>query len=117
MPILRKREQDRRKRLSHHITKPILRKLAAFKQIAAFDECPHLAIGDAALKHPEATIGMDVADALRSKCLRRVLETARNQLRRLDRVVFDIDDTQAESDVRVEIAKGFELIVAAACQV
>src|SRR5467141_1628589 len=57
---------------------PVL--LSAFKQIAAFDECPHLAIGDAALKHPEATIGMDVAEALRSKCLRRVLETARNQL-------------------------------------
>src|SRR5439155_19639531 len=74
----------------------------------------HYAIGDAALYHPVPAIGMDVAHAFRSKGLRRVLQTARNQLRGLDRVVLDIDDSQAEPDAWIEITKCFELIVAAA---
>src|SRR5689334_12622637 len=88
-----------------------LRQLTAFKQIAALDERAHFAVGDAALEHPESTVGMDIAHALRSKRLGRVLETARNELRGFDCVVLDINDTQAEPNVRIEIAKSFELIV------
>ena len=38
--------------------------VAAFIEISAGDERAHFAVGDSAMEHPEATIGMDVVDAI-----------------------------------------------------
>ena len=52
------------------------------KQIPARCQCTHLAVRNAALQHPEATIGMDVAYAPGAEYVRGVFQTARDQVRR-----------------------------------
>jgi hypothetical protein len=47
----------------------------AFEQISTLDQCVHLAVHNAALKHPEATVRVDIVDALRPKDLHDVFDT------------------------------------------
>src|SRR5208337_3340904 len=90
------------------------RLMAAFIEISAGDERAHFGIGNGAMEHPEATIGMDVVDAIGAEHSGGALDALRDDLGSLDGIVFDVDDADAETDAAVEIAEGFELVVAAA---
>src|SRR5205807_1515448 len=46
--------------------------------------------------------------------LRGMLQARGDQLRRFDQVVLDVDHAEPESDARVEVAEGFELVITAA---
>ena len=88
--------------------------MAAFIEISAGDERAHFAIGNGALEHPEAAIGMDVVDAIGAEHSGGALDALRDDFGGLDGIVLDVDDADAETYAAIEIAERFEFIVATA---
>src|SRR6185503_15453068 len=66
-----------------------------FIKITTPDQRAHLAVGDAALEHPEPAIGMDVADAALADYAFRALDATRDRVGGFNDSRFDVDDTQA----------------------
>src|SRR5579872_1019193 len=87
---------------------------AAFIKLLAGGQRAHLGIGHGTMQHPESAIRMDVVNAVGAERFDGALDALRDQIRRLDGIVLDIDDTDAEPTPAVEIAEGFQFVVAAA---
>ena len=83
----------------------------AFVQIASLDEDLDFAVGDGAFEHPEAAIGMDPADTLRADDPCGLFNAPGDLFRGLDMIDFDIDDTEAELNARIDFLEGVEVAV------
>ena len=82
---------------------------SALEKIPAFRQGFELAVGDAAFEHPEAAVGMDVADASWADEIRCVLNTACDLVCGFDVVHFDVHHAQSDADAWIEIAQCFEV--------
>ena len=80
------------------------------EQIAPLVERANLGIGNSALQHPEAAVGMNVLHAARPEHFLGTLNRARDLIGRFCFGLLDVDHTQAKTDFRVEVAKHFEHI-------
>ena len=59
------------------LTRPLL---APFVEIAPRDQRSHFAVGDPALEHPEAAVGMNVANAIGAERFARMLDPVCDQV-------------------------------------
>jgi hypothetical protein len=64
-----------------------------------------LPIRYAALQHPETAVGMDIAQPAFSERLDDPVDPARNNIRLFHFIVLDIDYTDTQGDLAVEILK------------
>src|SRR3984893_10614744 len=83
-----------------------------FKQISSLDQGVHLTVHHAPLQHPEAAIGMNISEPLWPQGLHDILDARCHQVRAFHFVVLDIDQTDSESDLRIEIGKDGQLVIA-----
>ena len=87
--------------------------LPAVKFVSSCNQCPHLPIGDRALQHPKAAIGMDPADSILAQHLHGSLNPLGDAIGRFHFVVFDVDHAHAKADRWLEIAKDLQFVIAA----
>src|SRR5262245_4651221 len=78
----------------------------------SFDQGAHLAVGDAPVEHPEAAVRVNIFEPALAGLPDDRLDAGSDELRAFDFVVLDVDDSDAEADVRIEVAKHFQLVVA-----
>src|SRR5262245_25553972 len=74
-------------------------------QVPPLDERAHLAIGDRALQHPEATIRMRPLHASPPQHLVRLLEAAGDRLRCLRLIILDVNDSEPHGNRGLQISK------------
>src|SRR5437667_4388583 len=74
----------------------------AFKQIPPLDQYTQLLLGHAAMEHPEAAIGMNVAQPSFAEGPHDLFDPARDQRRFFNFVVLDVDNADPQADLRVE---------------
>jgi hypothetical protein len=70
---------------------------------------PRFSIGDAALEHPEAAIGMDELHAAGTELLFGGLDAAGDLVGGFDVVHLDVHDTETDADFRIEVLQGIEI--------
>src|SRR5215510_16124859 len=85
---------------------------APLEQITSFDQGAHLAVGDAPVEHPEAAVRVNIFEPAIAGLPDNRFDTGSDELRAFDFVVLDVYDSDAEADVRIEVAKHFQLVVA-----
>lgn len=81
-------------------------------KIASLDQRSHLLIGYRARQHPESAIGMNPVNARLAQDTRSALDALSDYIRRLDDIVFDVDDAYSERNVLAQIAEDLQFIVA-----
>src|SRR5437773_12038432 len=74
----------------------------AFKQIPPLDQYTQLLLGHAAMEHPEAAIGMNVAQPSFAEGPHDLFDPARDQRRFFNFVVLDVDNRSEERRVGKE---------------
>src|SRR5215470_9376062 len=77
--------------------------MATLEQVAAFDQGAHLAVGDAPVEHPEAAIRMNIFEPALAGLIDDHFDARGDELWAFNFVVFDVNDTDAEADVRIEV--------------
>src|SRR5262245_60116223 len=82
------------------------------EQITSFDQGAHLAVGDAPVEHPEATVRVNIFEPAIAGLPDNRFDAGSDELRAFDFVVLDVYDSDAEADVRIEISKHFQFVVA-----
>src|SRR5215470_9682309 len=85
---------------------------APLEQITSFDQGAHLAVGDAPVEHPEAAVRVNIFEPALACLPDNRFDAGGDELRAFDFVVLDVYDSDAEADVRIEVAKHFQLVVA-----
>src|SRR5215203_4789233 len=85
------------------------RACAPFIEIAARDQSANLSVGDIALEHPEPAVRVDVANPTAAHQSLGAFDAARDLVGGLDHGRLDVDDAQAEADLRPQLAEGGEL--------
>src|SRR5215510_5106183 len=85
---------------------------APLEQITSFDQGAHLSVGDAPVEHPEAAVRVNIFEPAIAGLPDNRFYAGGDELRAFDFVVLDVYDSDAEADVRIEVAKHFQLIVA-----
>src|SRR5262245_63308830 len=85
---------------------------APLEQITSFDQGAHLAVGDAPVEHPEAAVRVNIFEPALAGLPDNSFDAGGDELGAFDFVVLDVDDSDAEADVRIEVAKHFQVVVA-----
>jgi hypothetical protein len=75
---------------------------------------PASCIRHRARQHPKAAIGMHPVHSLGTERLDRHFDTPRHFVGCFDLVVLDVDDADAQSDARLEVAKDAQFVIATA---
>ncbi len=81
--------------------------------VATEDERLHLAIGDGALEHPKATVGVHPAHTTFADFLFDRFDARGNFIGSLDVVYLDVDDADAEGDFLVDLLERVEVALGA----
>lgn len=85
--------------------------MAPLVKVPALHKRPDLAVRHAALQHPEAAVGMDVTDPALAEHLVGVFDRPRDGVRRLDLGPLDVDNTEAEADLRAQVTEHLEFLL------
>src|ERR1035437_3975114 len=95
------------------MTNPFSSFLESQVLVAAGDEGLDLAVGDAALEHPEAAVGVHPADATGADLLFHGLDARRDLVGGLDVVHLDVDHADAEEDFFVDVLERIDVALRA----
>ena len=87
----------------------------ALKEVTAKPQRAHLGIGNRALEHPEAAVGVDVTHAPCSDHLLCTLNCTRHLICTLYISGLDVNHTQAQTDLGLEVLEGLQFLSRPVC--
>jgi len=75
------------------------------EEVPAGGKSAHFAIGDGALQHPEAAVGVDPSNPLQSQRLDCPLDPPRYLIGGFDLIILDVDHPHAKGDRGFQVAE------------